>query len=130
MAEIRVIVSWCTGREITRDLVPMQGITQWLIELVSRFERDMGTTQLNAATMRFGVEGSPFTTGPAGIGALIHGTQNMELRILVTAMSQANSCEICGEESSEIPFASCRYCGITNAFHHGRCCHMNPHLRY
>ena len=131
MAEIRVIVSWSTsGREITRELVPQDGINQWLTELVIRFERDMGTTSLNAATMRFGVEGSPFTTGPAGILHLIHGTRmtnllDMELRIQVTAMAQMQACEICGEESPEIPFTDCRYCGVSPSLHHGRCCPMN-----
>ena len=133
MPEIQVIVSWSgSGREITRASVSLDGITQWLIELVIRMQRLAHS--LDAATMRFGVEGSPFSTGPAGISALVHGTKmtnatDMELRISVFMMSRMNVCSVCRQESPEIPFTNCRFCGDTNAFHHGRCCTMNPHMR-
>ena len=149
---IRVIVSWSTsGREITRDLVSHSGITQWLTELVLRLqgalhESDFGTPPsvidggvssnlLFAATMRFNVEGSPFSTGPSGITSLIHGTRVIsadgteppegELRIQVTALHQLNVCEICGESSPDIPYTECRFCGVQNSYHHARCCMMN-----
>ena len=40
MPDIQVIVSWSgSGREITRASVSLDGITQWLIELVIRMQR-------------------------------------------------------------------------------------------
>ena len=127
MAQIRITVSGAvTGQEIIRASVPINGITQWLIELASRPDGDIWASIPRYSTLRFGVEGSPFTTSAAGISALIHGTRDMELRILVTVMAEMPLCEICGESTPEIPFANCRFCRITNAFHHGRCCRMNP----